>query len=271
MKYILIFVQLKYIMKSKLLFIGVIAAAINLASCKKTTTEGPAGPQGSSGPVLSGNLKGFINHYDISGSKMTTNLAGDTVSIDGTSQAAVTDANGLYSFSGLATGVYNLTVKRAGYGLNKVQSLQFTGGGDFYRNVNISKIPTNNVTTFTTYDTTINTINYIRIKGTLPAAPYSQSVIVFIGVPGNTTVNSLTSNQITSYVINTGVNSTTYSKNIPASDFYDLGYSTTNTAYFAAYVIGGNTAASSYADLSNNKTVFTAISSSPLYSNAAIQ
>jgi hypothetical protein len=149
--------------------------------------------------------------------------------------------------------------------------LQFTGGGDLYHNVNISKIPTNNVVTFTTVDTTINTINYIRIKGTIPVAAYAQSIIVFVGVPGSAAVSSSTSNQITAYVINVAANASAYLKNIPTSDFYDLGYSATNTVYFAAYMIGGTTNASSYVDLSNNRTIYTAISTAPLFSNALIQ
>ncbi len=260
-------------MKTKLKLISAIAVAVILVSCKKPDAgpEGPAGAQGPGGPVLSGNLKGFISHYDLSGAKMTTNLAGDTVSIDGGGQISATDASGMFSFAGLTTGVYNLTVKRAGYGSTKIQSAQFTGGGDTYRNANISKTPVTNVTTFMAYDTTINTINYIRLRGSLPTALYAQSVIVYVGIPGIATVNSSSANQISYYTLNIGANSGSFSKNIPTADFYDLGYVATNSAYFAAYTIGGNINASSYADLTNNKTIFTALGSTAALANAPVQ
>jgi len=260
-------------MKTKLTLISAIALSIILTSCKKPDAgpQGDPGPTGPGGPVLTGNLKGFISHFDLSGTKITTNLASDTVSIDGGTQVAYTDANGEFAFSGLTTGVYNLTVKRGGYGTTKIQSVQFTGGGDTYRNTNISKIPTTNVTSLMAYDTVISAINYIRLRGMVPATPYIQSVIVYVGNPGNVTVNSASANQSNFYVINVAVNGTTFNKNVPTADFYDLGYASLNTAYFAAYTIGGNTNASSYADLSNNKTIFTALGSTPVFANAPVQ
>ncbi len=263
-------------MKAKILFINAVALIIGLSSCKKEAgPTGATGSQGPSGPVLTGNLKGYINHYDLSGAKIATGLLGDSVSIDGTTTVSVTDATGMFTFNGLTTGVYNLTVKRAGYGINKIQSVQFTGGGDTYRNANISKMPTTNVSTFMAYDTTITVssipINYVRVRGTIPAVPYVQSIIVFVGNPGSTTCNSSSAYQSSFYVINIGANATTYSRNIPTSDLYDLGYVSGNTVYGAAYTIGGNTNASSYSDLTNNRTIFTALGTSPSFANALVQ
>lgn len=259
-------------MKAKVILLSAIALSVIITSCKKQAgPEGATGAQGPQGPVLTGNLKGFVSHYDVSGAKMATSLAGDSVLIDGTSQVAVTDAYGLYTFPGLTTGVYNLTVKRAGFGLNKVQSLQFTGGGDTYRNVNISKIPATNPTTFVAYDTTINAINYIRFKGTLPSVSNLQTVIVYTGIPGLTTVDASIANQISANIINSNANGISFAKNIPTSELYDLGYVSGNTAYFAAYIIGGNTNASSYNDLTTNKTIYTAISASAIVASAPVQ
>ncbi|MGZ4037983.1 MAG: carboxypeptidase regulatory-like domain-containing protein, partial [Bacteroidia bacterium] len=258
---------------SKILLVGAIAFVLGITSCKKGDT-GPAGAQGAqgnAGPVLTGNLKGYINHFDLSGAKISTGLAGDSVFIDNTTQTAVTDASGMFSFSGLSTGVYNLTVKRAGYGWTKIQSVQFTGGGDLYRNGNISNIPTTNANTFMAYDTTISGVNYVRVRGTIPATTYIQTLAVFVGNPGNSTVNSSSTNQTSVYMINIAVNATTYSKNIPTAELYDLGYASGNTVYMAAYTIGGNANASSYVDETNDKTVYTAIGTTPLYANAAVQ
>jgi len=262
-------------MKAKLLLINAMAVILIMGSCKKEAgpagATGATGSQGPAGPSLTGNLKGYINHFDVSGTKITTNLAGDTISIDGTTNKTVTDAAGSYTFSNLSTGMYNLTITRSGYGTTKIQSLQFTGGGDLYRNASISKIPSNNVSTFMAYDTIINTQNYVRVRGTLPTSPDDQSVIIFVGNPGNSTVNSGVANETSTYVVNVAAGITKFSRNIPTYELYDLGYASGNTVYFAAYTIGGNTNASSYVDLTTNKPIYTAIGSTPLFANAPVQ
>ncbi len=263
-------------MKTKILLINAIAVIISLSSCKKEAgPAGSTGAQGPGGPVLTGNLKGYINHYDASGAKLTSGLAGDTISIDGTTNFAVTNASGMYSFTGLTTGIYNLTITRSGFGTTKIQSLQFTGGGDSYRNANISKIPTLNLATLMIYDTVINGVNNIHVRGHVTSSTDDQSVIIFIGIPGNTTVNSGVSNEISSYVVNVPVNAagnnTLVKLNIPTAELYDLGYVSSNTVYFAAYTIGGNTNASAYTDLTTNKPIYTALGNTPLFANAPVQ
>jgi hypothetical protein len=271
-------------MKAKILFINAMAMILSMSSCKKeagpagsTGATGAQGSQGPSGPVLTGNLKGYVNHFDVSGTKLTSGLAGDTLTIDGTTTMTVTDATGAYTFSNLTTGVYNLTVTRTGYGTTKIQSLQFTGGGDLYRNANISKMPTNNVTTFMAYDTTINSVNHIRVRGTLPSSTDDQTIMIFVGNPGSSTVSSAIANEISTYAININAGlpitagTVKYSKNIPTSELYDLGYVSGNTVYLAAYTIGGNTNASAYVDLPTNKPIYTALGGAPLFANAPVQ
>ena len=108
-------------MKNTLALVTTLALTTLFVGCKKQAgPEGPQGNQGPSGPVLTGNLRGYINHFDLNGSKIQTNLSGDTVKIDGTNTIAVTDGNGLFSFNGLSTGNYNLTVSKPGYGTTKI-------------------------------------------------------------------------------------------------------------------------------------------------------
>lgn len=259
-------------MKNKLLGIAVVLVATILFSCKKETgPAGATGPTGATGPVLSGNLKGYVNHYDIAGSKITTGLGGDSIFIDGTTQFAVTDANGMYLFNNLTTGTYNFTIRKAGFGSTKIQGLEFAGGGDVYRNVNISMIPSNNVSAFTLKDTIINSQNQIRIKGSAPSSASGQTIIIYIGAPGSTTVNSGTTNQINYITINMNPGATSFFKSFPTTDLYDLGYASGNTAYCAAYTIGGNLNASSYIDYSNDRSVFTALGNTPLFANVLVQ
>ncbi len=260
-------------MKTKFKLLAALAVTVALTSCKKPDAgpAGPTGSQGPGGPVLTGNLKGYITHYDVSGVKMLTNLSGDTVKIDGTSNIAVTDANGMYVFNGLTTGNYNLTINKSSFGSTKVQSIPFAGGGDLYRNANLSRIPTTNVTSATAITATILSINNITVSGTITPQPFVQTVIIFVGNPGSTSVSGNSGSNITAYTQNVTPNATTFSKNIPTYEFYDLGYASGNVANFAAYMVGSNTNASTYVDITNNRTVYTAISAAPATASVMLQ
>jgi len=262
--------------KGRPALIPMLFLALNLASCKKPDA-GPEGPQGAPGaqgnpgPALSGSLKGYVNHYDIAGSKVTTDLSGDSVYVDGTTFAGVTDANGMFSFSGLSTGVYDLTVKKSGgiYGSTKVQNIEFAGNGDTYRNASLSAIPTNSISTFMAYDTTINSVNYIRVRGALQSSTRAQSLIMFVSSPG---ASSVTPQSYSSYyVVNVAANATSYAKNVPTTDFYDLGFTSGSTTHLQVNFVGSNTQASAYIDFTNNRTIFTALSASSASAQAQVQ
>jgi hypothetical protein len=259
-------------MKQKII-IQTVIILLTAASCKKPETgpEGQQGPQGNPGPALSGNLKGYINHFDASGAKVTTDLANDSVFIDGTSMATVTDANGMFSFSGLNTGVYNVTVRKTGssYGYTRIQNIEFAGNGDTYRNGSISMIPTTSVSTFTAYDTIINSVNYIKLRGTVTLSSKAQSIVVFVNSPGITGASP--NNYSTNYMINIVPAATVFTKNIPTSDLYDLGFTSGNTSYFTACMIGSNSQASAYVDFTTNRTIYTALSASSVTAQAPVQ
>jgi hypothetical protein len=259
-------------MKSEKTFIALSLVLLVAISCKKQTgADGAQGPQGAQGPILSGNLKGFVSHYDLNGAKILSGLSGDTLTIDGTTLMATTDATGAYTFNNLTTGSYNVTVKHTSFGSTKMQSIQFAGGGDTYRNALISKIPSTSIISLNTIATTTTGINYIVTTGTITAAPYQQTVLLFFGNPNSNTPSSVTSNYSISYSVNVAANATTFSKTIPTLDFYDANFVSGNTIAVASYMVGGNLNASSYADLTNNKTIYTAISTSPVIASTIIQ
>jgi hypothetical protein len=262
--------------------IPMLALALSLASCKKPSNgadgaqgpqgaQGTQGTQGPAGPSLSGSLKGYVNHYDIAGSKVTTDLSGDSVYVSGTNFSTVTDVNGMFSFSGISTGVYDLIVKKSGgvYGSTKVQNIEFAGNGDTYRNASMSAIPTNSISTFMAYDTTINSVNYVRVRGTLQSSTRAQSLIMFVNTPGTSSVTPQSYSSY--YTVNVAANATTYAKNIPTTDFYDLGFTTGNTLHLQVNLVGSNTSASSYVDFTSNRTIFTALSTSYGSAQAQVQ
>ena len=261
--------------KTNFILLSAFALSVTLTSCKKGDTgpAGATGSQGSQGPSLTGNVKGYVTHYDYDNAKILSNLAGDSVFIDGTTKSTVTDASGYYAFSNLTTGTYNFTVKRLGFGTDKLQAVQFVGGGDAFHDLAIAKTPTTNATMLTAVQTpTTATVTGIVVSGSVTAMPYAQTVVIYCGNVNASVSASLPGAFTVLYTVNVVANATSFSKVIPTIDFYDAGFVSGNTCTFAAYMIGSTTgSASSYVDIPTNKTIYTALSNSPAMATATIQ
>ena len=225
-----------------------------LNGCKKDT--GIQGPQGSSGPALSGNLRGYINLYDAYGGQILTPsvLKGNKVSADNTTKSAVTDSTGAYPLQ-LTTGTYNLTCMDSTFGTAKIEGLQFVGGGDSYRNITMSKIPTFNATAITAVAAGVN----VTISGSIIADnAHPQTLIVFAG--NTPSVSAATKTYLTSNNKTVAINGVAFNIVIPATDFYDAGIASGQTAYFACYGIASVTSSSSYVDYTTGRTQYNAVS-----------
>lgn len=264
----------------------VILAMLLATSCTKTGATGPAGasgPTGGTGPNLTGNLQGIVFLYAADGTKQlgTTLMAGDSITLtnnsDGTTLKTTTDANGAYTFTNVTTGTYSLTVSKPLYGTVWSQGVQFAGGGNASRNYALSQIPTTTVSTATAVDTSlVNGVgataeNYVTIRGYVPVSAGGTTVIVFVSVPANTSVNSTPGNFSTNYTVTVAPGVSKFRINIPTNSLYDLGFVSGNTVYFAAYIVGGNTSASAYTDLTTGQAVFTALSPAAVNASALVQ
>jgi hypothetical protein len=119
------------------------------------------------------------------------------------------------------------------------------------------------------YDTTINSVNYIRVRGALQSSTRAQSLIMFVSSPGTNSVNPQSYSSY--YVVNVAANASSYAKNIPTTDFYDLGFTSGSTTYLQVNFVGSNTQASSYIDFTSNRTIFTALSASGAIAQAQVQ
>ena len=276
-------------MKKIIFKLSALSIILIATSCKKGDTgpagaAGTAGATGATGPSLSGSMEGFVSLYDAAGSKILSNLKGDTLLLTNNSTNAVTktttDSTGKYMFANLTTGNYNLTTTKMGYGTLLAQNIQFVGGGNTYKNGALCQIPTTNVTSAQAVDTAIaatgssttsTSENYIKVRGTLPAAVGGSEVIVFVSNVGGTSASGSVTNFSTYYTLAVAPGALTFKINIPTSDLYDLGFVTGNTVYFAAYLVGGNLNASSYVDLTTGKNVFTALSNAPINTSALVQ
>lgn len=137
-------------------------------SCKKEILyEGPVG-----------DVKGRLKLYD--SFNAITDYSGVEVSIDGTSpiMKTTTGKDGVFTFTNLKTGVYNLIFKKQGYVTHKILSWEFVGGnipvivGPLY----IYKLPDSKVT-----DLKVDT-SYIGIVASAKVSNYNQSCYrYFIG------------------------------------------------------------------------------------------
>jgi carboxypeptidase family protein len=268
-------------MKKVFIKISVLSIALVIAaSCTKTTTAGPTGATGAAGPSLTGNMQGTVTLYDVSGAKQLspTLLGGDTVvltnSSSGTVWKTVTNASGDYLFSNISSGTYSTTVSKTGYGSVVTQGIQFVGGGNSDRNYALSVVPATNVSWLIANDTTYTStgVNYMKLRGAVPTSTSETTVIVFVSIPGTGSTSSTVGNFSTTYTTTIAAGTNKFTIEIPIASLYDLGFTSGNTAtaYFASYIIGGTTSASSYVDWTTGQTVYTALSSTPATSNSTV-
>ncbi len=90
--------------------------------------SGCKGETGPAGPSLKGILSGNVVLTDSSGSR-TSDYAGVTVSIEGTSYSVTTNLQGAWTINDLSTGTYTINYTKQGYDSHKDIGFQFVGGG----------------------------------------------------------------------------------------------------------------------------------------------
>lgn len=230
---------------------------------------GPAGPQGPAGPKLKGTVEGYIALFDQYGSRIMTGIKGDTVKIENTGKIAVTDSLGKYRFDSLETGIYTFNFTKAGYGNNSIQGFQFSGNGTANpRDSRMAKIPDFSVASLVAVDTTVNSVNYVKVSGTLSKGDTKTRTIVFF-VGGASTVSSSPSNYVLSFNTTArvqmnnpqGIN---FSFMIPMDDINNAGFGAGSTLHIAAYGAASNfNNSSTSVDLSvTGRTNFNALSGS---------
>ena len=254
-------------------------------SCKKGDT-GPAGATGPAGPSLTGNTQGVVSLYDVGGAKQlsATLQAGDSLILTNSTTSQVwkttTSSTGAFSFANLSSGTYNVAVSKPGYGKVLAQGVQILGGGTTDRNFALSVIPTTNVVSAVALDTTManggaasTPENYVKVRGYVPVSSSATTVMIFVSIPGMSSTSSAVGNWSVNYTVNVLPGVSKFSVNIPTSSLYDLGFPSggTATAFFAAYIVGNNTSASSYVDWTTGQTVYTALSTTPVNVQAQVQ
>ena len=150
---------------------------------------GCEGDQGPAGPLLSGSLSGFVSLYDDEGDRVA-NCSGVAITLDGTTSRTVTDSTGRWQLDGLPTGTYTIVYTKDGYFEERVEELQFLGGGTFHvARVGMYRFPTFEVIGLTVTGTTGS--DAITTEGTVSALiPSWRPVLVVYGLTRGVSVAS---------------------------------------------------------------------------------
>lgn len=229
-----------------------------LTACSKDAESGSMGATGPAGPSLTGNLTGFVSLYDQYGAHILTMNDSIPVVLGDSAMVSYTDANGKYLFSGLQTGIYNIACAKSGFGSEEVNSLQFTGGGDLYRDIRLSAIPAFNVDSLTV----TSNAGGLTVTGHIASDVQQRTILLFAGSTSGTSADP--NAYLAVYNKAVMANQNNFIVQVPQGDLLAAGLTTGNTVYFAAYGATPNyNNASSYEDLGTGRMIYTAISSTP--------
>jgi hypothetical protein len=222
-----------------------------LFSCKK---EGAVGPAGPSGPVLTGNVSGFVVLDDQFGNKTYVNVANSKVVINGRTDTTLTDSLGKFTLNNLSTGTYSLNITRTGFG-SMIKNFSFTGGGNtLLSDTRLAAIPNFSVSSVTATSTGTT----VTVTGNISSGnSFNTQVVVFVGKTTSTSANPST--YLLSSVVTVSSTGTSFTAKFTTDQLYSAGITTGLTAYIAAYGISNTQSASSYEDLTTGQTVYTAI------------
>jgi hypothetical protein len=223
---------------------------------------GCTGIQGPAGPVLTGNLTGFVILHDEYGNDLSDH-AGVLIQVSGTNHSATTDVDGKWTIWGLTTGTYDLIFSKQGFGTHTEPSFQFVGGGTKYTYTDyLSQLPSYHVTSIA-----LDSIdsNYIHISATLSApgmAGEYRDLVFFIGL--TPAVDCSTANYLTvdvdsyhdagldSVSADLWLHSSKLEKQNSGTTIYIVAYGCSHPYYFGYHT-----------DVNTGKYVYTCLSSVP--------
>jgi len=240
--------------KNSLLFIIALGTITFASSCSKNGSTGPAGPPG---PSYTGAISGHVDMYDQYGSKVLTSLTTAQLQLDG-GTAISPDATGYYYFESLKTVDYNMSASAPGYASTKTNNFQFLSD-TLNRDIKLSAIPNFSPTAVASYAAIGAPGDSVIINFT--ADTRVREMILFVN--NSSAVSGQPANYLVVYAKAIPANATKVGIVIPASDLYGAGITSGSAIYLAAYgyVV---TDGSAYEDIATGKTVYNAVSTSPI-------
>jgi hypothetical protein len=218
--------------------------------------NGCKGPEGPAGPILTGDMIGYVILDDNNGNYLKDNSA-VTVSLEGTGNSTTTAQDGRFVLSGVSAGTYNIVFNKSGYGITKIISYQFVGGGQvFLDHIYLNQIPQYTISDLTSSFSSGSLVISGKYNGVKPGSLYLSYAIFASSFPG---VSSNPADYNFSYTNSTYNSDSTFSSTIygfPAN----FGFQSGQTVYFIAYAGVGY---EQYIDLATGKYFFPALNPTP--------
>jgi len=192
--------------------------------------EGPVGPKGENGSLLTGKISGFV--FLVDPDTIYTDYKDVQITVENTNFSATTDSKGKWVIDNLPTGTYNFLINKNGFGEYRYISVQFVGGGEYYIGsrylTSIPYLPLSiDITFTTTNDFRITTFLHNKIEG---VAGYPQ--LFFFGLNDSVSSDPKNYKYVETYFassdsVNNLFLSLTYLKS--------RGFKSGDTIYLAAY------------------------------------
>ena len=244
----------------------IIGSLAIITSCSKSTTGpvGQTGATGPAGPVLTGNISGYVILTDQYGSPVTTNLKSAYVLLfDAHSgsrlDSVYADSTGLYNLSNVGTGTYTMIAKMAGFGNCVHQNVTFAAS-TLNIDSKLSAIPDFNVNSVDSIRYKVSN-NSVNIYGKITPDPHQRTLLVFVGNANNVSANPADYVFVSGQAV--GENAGTYDIAIGFNSFANSGYVSGNTVYFAIYGASNNYSNGDFTDYPTGRIVYTAIGTVP--------
>lgn len=193
------------------------------------------GGDSSTGPILRGDIWGYMELYDQDG-RLLTDHSGVSVSLEGTEYTAVSDAEGRWALKDVPAGIYQVTFRKEGFDWTKVQE-QFVGNGDLFLGTRpLGRIPTFGVSDFTV---SVDSVNLrLHFSGTfsdVPPEEVSRNLSVFISTDSTSFKKTRTAH------VGTMSGRTINAKGgVAVHSLHNLGYPSGSVAYLRAYPVNQN-------------------------------
>jgi hypothetical protein len=237
--------------KSNFLWVcRLIALSALFQSCAKVGPSGANGLTGPAGPSYTNNvILGHVSLYDAYGTSILADRNHVQLSLNN-GPANYADTTGLFEYSGLSTGNYQLTASDSGFAATHIGPFQCVLD-TVYRDIRMSAIPTFNP---------ISALSTPASGGVAVAVNFTsdtrvRSCILFLF--NDTTVSNDVGHFVAAYTVSFGGG--TASLVIPAQDLYNYGFVSGSKVYLAAYGYAVNDQ-SAYEDMTTGKTVYLAVS-----------
>jgi hypothetical protein len=262
--------HITYLTSVLVLFSG----AVLFNSCSKTGPTGPAGANGSTGPAgpsYSGTLTGHVFLTNQYGDLADTGIAYSSVRaiLYNANTMAVIDSinvksSGTYSFN-VTTGIYTLALRDTNYGQELYEGFQFIGPGNLEApNKELAHLPNFNIVKVD-LDSVNHAQSTVVMVDTIATSTMARNIAIFMG--GSPSVSSAPGMYSSVYTYTLAANTNKFVVKIPLANIYGGGLQSGSTVYFAIYGAAYDyTTASEYVDYTTGRTIYNALSATPVTS-----